>query len=124
MAKPARFWRREWDSNPRYAFTHTRFPSVRLKPLGHPSASSSAPLAIARSGVHLQGGQEGRLRNLHLAELAHALLALLLLFQQLALAGDVATVALRGHVLRQRADRLPRDHPSADRRLDANLAQL
>jgi hypothetical protein len=28
-------WRREWDSNPRYAFTHTRFPSVRLKPLGH-----------------------------------------------------------------------------------------
>ena len=31
-------WRREWDSNPRYALTHTRFPSVRLKPLGHPSA--------------------------------------------------------------------------------------
>ena len=30
-------WRREWDSNPRYTFTHTRFPSVRLKPLGHPS---------------------------------------------------------------------------------------
>jgi site-specific DNA recombinase len=30
-------WRKEWDSNPRYAFTHTRFPSVRLKPLGHPS---------------------------------------------------------------------------------------
>ena len=30
-------WRREWDSNPRYALTHTRFPSVLLKPLGHPS---------------------------------------------------------------------------------------
>src|SRR5579864_9274983 len=29
------FWRREWDSNPRYSFPHTRFPSVRLKPLGH-----------------------------------------------------------------------------------------
>ena len=28
-------WRREWDSNPRYALTYTRFPSVRLKPLGH-----------------------------------------------------------------------------------------
>src|ERR1051325_10821537 len=27
-------WRRGWDSNPRYAFTYTRFPSVRLKPLG------------------------------------------------------------------------------------------
>ena len=32
-------WRREWDSNPRYAFTYTRFPSVRLKPLGHPSGA-------------------------------------------------------------------------------------
>src|SRR3954469_19007533 len=30
-----RNWRREWDSNPRYGFPHTRFPSVRLKPLGH-----------------------------------------------------------------------------------------
>ena len=28
-------WRREWDSNPRYALTYTRFPSVRLQPLGH-----------------------------------------------------------------------------------------
>ena len=33
-----RFWRREWDSNPRYGFPYTRFPSVRLQPLGHPSA--------------------------------------------------------------------------------------
>jgi hypothetical protein len=28
-------WRTGWDSNPRYAFTHTRVPGVRLKPLGH-----------------------------------------------------------------------------------------
>src|SRR3954466_7090544 len=34
-------WRREWDSNPRYSFPHTRFPSVRLKPLGHLSLKSS-----------------------------------------------------------------------------------
>ena len=34
-----KLWRREWDSNPRYAFTHTRFPSVRLKPLGHLSSA-------------------------------------------------------------------------------------
>src|SRR6185295_7661824 len=27
--------RRGWDSNPRYALTYTRFPSVRLQPLGH-----------------------------------------------------------------------------------------
>ena len=29
------YWRKGWDSNPRYGFPHTRFPSVRLKPLGH-----------------------------------------------------------------------------------------
>lgn len=52
-----RFWRREWDSNPRYGFPHTRFPSVRLKPLGHLSGAPSlegAPLILqetaARSG--------------------------------------------------------------------------
>src|SRR6202000_3577669 len=35
------FWRREWDSNPRYGFPHTRFPSVRLKPLSHLSEGPS-----------------------------------------------------------------------------------
>src|SRR5205085_699573 len=28
-------WWRERDSNPRYGFPYTRFPSVRLQPLGH-----------------------------------------------------------------------------------------
>ena|ERR1041385_4378933 len=42
---PQRHWRREWDSNPRYGFPHTRFPSVRLKPLGH---LSRCPLLKAR----------------------------------------------------------------------------
>src|SRR4029078_11438848 len=28
-------WRTGWDSNPRYGFPYTRFPSVRLQPLGH-----------------------------------------------------------------------------------------
>src|SRR5437870_8965547 len=35
-------WRREWDSNPRYGFPYTRFPSVRLQPLGHLSHGGSA----------------------------------------------------------------------------------
>src|SRR3954470_14849757 len=39
--------RREWDSNPRYGFPHTRFPSVRLKPLGH---LSGAPLLKGQEG--------------------------------------------------------------------------
>ena len=33
-------WRKVWDSNPRYVLPHTRFPSVRLKPLGQPSPRS------------------------------------------------------------------------------------
>ena len=36
-------WRREWDSNPRYGFPYTRFPSERLQPLGHPSGNGAAP---------------------------------------------------------------------------------
>src|SRR6516225_4488592 len=39
--RPTRRARREWDSNPRYGFPHTRFPSVRLKPLGHPSKAEN-----------------------------------------------------------------------------------
>ena len=35
-------WRREWDSNPRCGCPHTRFPSVRHRPLGHPSAAPAA----------------------------------------------------------------------------------
>jgi site-specific DNA recombinase len=52
-------WRREWDSNPRYGFPHTRFPSVRLKPLGHLSGAPSlegAPMilqGIARKSVEI-----------------------------------------------------------------------
>ncbi len=32
-------WRRGRDSNPRYGFPYTHFPGVRLRPLGHPSAT-------------------------------------------------------------------------------------
>ena len=35
-----RNWRREWDSNPRYACTYARVPGVRLKPLGHLSGEA------------------------------------------------------------------------------------
>ncbi len=31
-------WRTRWDSNPRKSCPFTRFPSVRLRPLGHVSA--------------------------------------------------------------------------------------
>src|SRR5260370_25208440 len=74
--------------------------------------------------VHLEGGDKGRLRDLDVADLAHALLALLLLLEELLLAADVAAVALGQHVLAQRADGLARDHPAADRRLDGDLEKL
>src|SRR3954464_12179454 len=76
------------------------------------------------SRVHLQRLDEGLLRDLDLAELAHALLALLLLLEELALAGDVAAVALRGHVLAQRPDGLPRDDLAADSGLDRDLEHV
>ncbi len=46
-----RCWRREWDSNPRYGFPYTRFPSVRLQPLGH---LSGAGCREARNGARLR----------------------------------------------------------------------
>src|SRR5450755_1402397 len=48
-------WRREWDSNPRYGFPHTRFPSVRLKPLGH---LSGWPV-LKGPGDFCKGGRRG-----------------------------------------------------------------
>jgi hypothetical protein len=48
-------WRRGWDSNPRYGFPYTRFPSVRLKPLGHLSTSKSAGNIAAEFPVTTRG---------------------------------------------------------------------
>src|ERR1700761_2530828 len=48
-------WRREWDSNPRYGFPYTRFPSVRLQPLGHPSSPALATAQPGRASLqHLR----------------------------------------------------------------------
>src|SRR5262245_50886803 len=69
-----------------------------------------AGLRLQRSLLaHAKGRDECLLRNLHVAVLAHALLALLLLLKQLLLARDVAAVALCGHVLAQRTDRFASD---------------
>src|SRR2546422_242561 len=74
--------------------------------------------------VNLEHREERFLRDLHGAHLLHPLLSFLLLFEQLALARDVAAVALGGHVLAQRPDRLARDHLGPDRCLDHDLEQL
>src|SRR6185295_7390303 len=74
--------------------------------------------------VNLQDGQERLLRNLYCADLLHPLLSFLLLFEKLALARDVAAVALRKHVLAKRLYRRTRDDLVADRGLDGNFEQL
>ena len=60
------------------------------------------PLA---SLAHLQHRQERFLRNIHAADALHALLAFFLFLQQLALADDVAAVALGEDVLADGAAR-------------------
>src|SRR5208282_1359477 len=71
----------------------------------------------ADSHIHLQRGDESLLRDVDLAELAHALFTLLLLLQKLALARHVAAVAFGGHVLAEGAHGLARDDLTADRGL-------
>src|SRR6266851_1812521 len=88
-----------------------------------PLAPSPSPLAI-RIRSHLQHGKERFLRDLHLPDLLHALLAFLLLLEELALAGDVAAVALGEHVLAHRLDRFPRDDAAADRGLNRHFEHL
>ena len=68
--------------------------------------------------------EERLLRHLDRADLLHALLALLLVLEQLALARDVAAVALCEHVLAARLHRLARDHARADRGLDRHVEHL
>src|SRR6059036_829960 len=74
--------------------------------------------------IHLEDGEERLLRDLDAADPLHALLAFLLLLEQLALARDVAAVALGEDVLAHRLDRLARDDAAADRRLDRDLEHL
>src|SRR3954453_8426846 len=69
-----------------------------------PSGVRSA-LAVA-VGADLEHRQERLLGHLDPADLLHALLAFLLLLEQLALARDVAAVALGDHVLAHRLHRL------------------
>src|SRR3990172_9437021 len=71
-----------------------------------------------------QHGEERFLRDLDPAQLLHALLPFLLPLEELPLAGDVAAVALGGHVLPERAHGLPRDHAAADGGLDDDLEEL
>src|SRR4029077_3555586 len=69
------------------------------------------PSALAVKREHRK---ERFLRHLDRADDLHALLAFLLLLEQLALAGHVAAVAFRQHVLALGLDGLPGDDARAD----------
>src|SRR5262245_1522231 len=113
--------------------------AVRASPIGSTICPahrrrSAEPAATLEAETRAAGGRRSRsvlaaaqhrqerlLRDLDAADLAHALLAFLLLLEQLALARDVAAVALRGHVLAHRRDALARDDLAADRGLQRDL---
>src|SRR5689334_13971766 len=74
--------------------------------------------------IGLEHRQERFLRDLHRPHHLHPLLAFLLLLEQLALARDVAAVALGGDVLAEGVDRRAGDDRAADRPLDGDLELL
>src|SRR6516164_845211 len=59
-------WRRGWDSNPRYGFPYTRFPSVRLKPVGHLSGpeKSRGQYSGRVSGYNPRGSRATEVRDI------------------------------------------------------------
>src|SRR3712207_3978433 len=74
--------------------------------------------------VDAEGGDERLLGDLDAPDVLHPLLARLLLLQQLALAGDVAAVALGQHVLALGLHGLPGDDPAPDGGLDGDVEHL
>src|SRR6266566_2918143 len=75
-------------------------------------------------GGNLEDGEKRFLRNVHLADTLHALLAFFLFFEQLAFAGDVAAVALGENVFTDRRNRFARNHTAADGGLNRHFKQL
>jgi hypothetical protein len=66
-----RLWRRERDSNPRYGFPQTRFPSVRLQPLGHPSGQGRHYIRQRPSGKHSRPPRRELTNGILAAEMRH-----------------------------------------------------
>src|SRR6201988_513900 len=104
----------------RGASTNRSRPVTTPVPPASTTSTSAKSKTISRSSSSFladpQHREEGLLRDLDRAELLHALLARLLLLEQLALARHVAPITFREHVLAQRLHRSARDHLAAERR--------
>src|SRR5882762_9534180 len=88
------------------------------------SSLRSSILLVVGRGRYLQNGEEGFLRNVHLADALHAALAFFLFFEEFAFARNVAAVALGENVLANRGHRFARDHAAANRGLNRHLKHL
>src|SRR6201999_2801875 len=86
--------------------------------------SPSGKAAVVLFFADLQDREEGLLRDIDLADPLHALLALFLLVEELALTADVATVALGDDVLADGGDGGAGDDLGADGGLNGDLEHL
>src|SRR5882762_5277899 len=75
-------------------------------------------------GGYFQDGEEGFLRDIHLAYALHALFAFFLFFEELAFAGDVAAVALGQNVFADGCYRFAGDYAAANCGLNGHLKHL
>src|SRR5450755_4914737 len=99
-------------NQPSIRITRTQTAPAHRSPMKIPSPSFTNCSKGFKTAGHrsiglfsdLQHREKSLLRNLDLADLFHALLAGLLLLEQLALARDVAAVAFGQHVLAHRLD--------------------
>jgi len=74
--------------------------------------------------IQLEDGEEGFLRYLYVAYLLHAFLASFLLFEQLALAAHITTIALGGHVFAYLLDGFTGDDLGSDGGLHGDVELL
>src|SRR2546428_4839350 len=92
-----------------------------------PRAASGARTGTWASSLFVldpQHGEEGLLWDLDRSHHLHALLAFLLLLEELLLPRDVTAVALGEHILALRLHGLARDHLASDGGLDAHVEHL
>src|SRR6185437_10311692 len=117
-----------WDSRPRLS-GGARFDQLLPTPchperLARPLSYSETGWAFLPSLANLEHREERFLRNVDAADALHAFFAFLLLFEQLALAGDVAAIAFGQYVLTDRMDGFAGDDLGADRGLNGDLEHL
>src|SRR5579864_3143925 len=125
----------EESSRPAWTSPSWTLPATRLASVGPPAVDARAQAASVRAMITTAGKSrpalikrqhrhERLLRDLDRPDPLHPFLAFLLLFQELSLAGHIAAVALREHVLAHRRDGFASDHLTADGRLEWHLVHL